>query len=196
MTAALESVAYAKNPDHERFIQGFIGECRGRYHLAFLVGVEILQGPPLRAKIEGDLGHPRCLPDEMYPGRDLAVIFDRAVRAGLSAERLGQLVIPTYKRSNPQIFEGKTVADAFEILERGYRTDTTYGSVSPAHEAGPGRVRIFRVGHPTPCAVFVGVIGGLFKVFGVEGSAAETACQWEGAATCCFEARWEQPKTS
>ena len=195
MTATLTSVAYAKNPDHERFIQGFTGQCRGRYHLAYLVGVEILSGPALRAEIERDLGQPRYLPDQMYPSRDLAVIFDRAVRAGLSAERLGELVIPTYKRVNPHAFEGRSVADGFEILERGWRTETTYGGVSPAHEVEPGRVKIFRVGQPTPCAFFVGVIHGLFKAFGVEGSAAETTCQWEGAQSCCFEARWEHPKT-
>ncbi len=196
MTATLDSVAYAKNPDHERFIQAFTGQCRGRYHLAFLVGVEILAGPPLRAEIERDLGHPRYVSDQMYGGRDLAVIFDRAMRAGIRAERLGELVIPTYRRANPHLFDGKTVADAFEILELGYRTDTTYGGISPAHEVEPGRVRIFRAGQPTPCAVFVGVIHGLLKVFGAEGSAAETACQWEGARACCFEARWDNPKTA
>jgi len=196
MTAALHNVVYAKNPAHELFLQGFTGQCRGRYHLAFLVGVEILAGPSLRAEIERQLGQPNYLPDSMYPGRDLAVIFDRAMRAGLAAERLGEMVIPAYKRSSPQVFEGKTIADAFEILERGYRTDTTYGGVSPAHELGLGRVRIFRAGHPTPCGVFVGVLHGLFRVFGLHGSTTEIACQWEGAQSCCFEAVWDHAKSS
>lgn len=36
----LKTVAFAKSPEHERFVQDFEGMARGRYALAYLVGVE------------------------------------------------------------------------------------------------------------------------------------------------------------
>ncbi len=188
--AALESIAYAKNPAHERFIQNFGGKLKGRYVIGFLVGVEYLGGAPLRKQIEAELGNPRYGPDEWVAVRDMAVIFDRAIRAGVSVERMGELVMPAYKRSHPQAFAGRTVQDAFDILERAYRQDTTYGGVSPGLEKAPGLVRVHRFNSPLPCPCFSGVIKGLFHTFGVLSSVHEIACQWEGANSCCWEARW------
>lgn len=191
VTAPLPSVSYAKSPEQEEFVQNFQGKLKGRYHLAFLVGVEYLGGAPLRAEIERELGNPTYNLEEMTPARDVIVIFDRAVRAGLSVERLGQLVFPTYQRKNPKAVEGKTIAEGFELLERAYREDTNYDGVSQAHEVEPGCVRLHRKGSPLPCAYFVGVLKGVLTVFGVDGVARETACQWDGAPGCCFEARWK-----
>jgi hypothetical protein len=190
MSAALPGVAYAKSPEQERFVQGFEGKLKGRYNLAFLVGVEYLGGKQLRSDIEKELGHPQYRPDEWSSARDMVIIFDRAVRAGVSVERVGELVFPAYKRANPTLFEGKTVVNGFELLERAYREDTTYGGVSPGHEVKPGLVRLFRKNSPLPCQYFAGVLKGVLHVFGVQGSVQEVACQWEGAPSCTFEARW------
>jgi hypothetical protein len=121
----------------------------------------------------------------------MIVIFDSAARAGVSVERMGELVMPAYKRAYPQLFVGRTVLDACDILERGYRNDTTYGGVSPQAEKSPGRLRVFRTNSPVPCQYFVGVVRGLLQVLGVAGTVREIACQWEGTGrSCCVEARW------
>jgi hypothetical protein len=187
---SLTTIAYAKNLDHQRFIQSFEGKLKGRYVMAFLVGVEFLGGAPLRQQIERELGNPAYGPDQWASARDMVVIFDRAARHGVSVERMGELVMPAYKRANPQAFAGKSVYDAFAILERGYRQDTSYGGVSPEPEKLAGLMRVFRSNAPGPCQYFVGVIKGLLQCFGVGGSVREVACQWEGAKSCCFEARW------
>jgi hypothetical protein len=142
----LARVAFAKNPEHERFVQGFAGRTRGRYALAYLVGVEILAGSDLRKSIEAELGNPVYLPAELCDGRDLAVICDRALRAGVSMTRLGELVIPSYKRANPKAFEGKTVTEAFgnlrdprEGLPRGLGLLRRPGVAGSRHRAGPRR---------------------------------------------------------
>jgi hypothetical protein len=187
----LSTIAYAKNLAHQRFVQSFEGKLKGRYVMAFLVGVEFLGGAALRQQIEHELGNPHYAPDEWTSARDMIVIFDRAARAGVSVERMGELVMPAYKRANPQAFAGKNVIDAFDILERGYRMDTTYGGVSPESERMLGRVRVFRIGSPVPCPYFVGVLRGLLQCFGVAGVVSEIGCQWdEGGKSCCFEARW------
>jgi hypothetical protein len=191
--ATLSTVAYAKSPSHERFIQGFGGKLKGRYLIGFLVGVEYLGGAPLRQQIERELGNPHYGPEEWVGVRDMAVIFDRAVRAGVSVERVGELVMPSYKRANPLAFEGRTVQEAFDILERAYRQDTSYGGVSPGLDKALGLVRVHRVNSPLPCQCFSGVIKGLLQCFGVIGSVHEIACQWEGANSCCWEARWNLP---
>jgi hypothetical protein len=187
----LTSIAYAKNVAHEKFVLGFDGQLKGRYVIAFLVAVEYLGGAALRKAIERELGDPLYVPDQWTPARDMIVIFDRAARAGVSVERMGELVIPAYKRAHPEAFVGKTVLDASDILERGYRNDTTYGGVSPEAEKSPGRLRAFRANSPVPCQYFVGVIRGLLQVLGTTGTVHEVACQWEGGGkSCCFEARW------
>ena len=58
MGASLLSVAYAKTAAHEHFVLRFDGGVKGRYHLAFLVGVEYLGGQALRHAIEKELGTP------------------------------------------------------------------------------------------------------------------------------------------
>jgi hypothetical protein len=187
----LTTIAYARNVNHQRFVQRFEGKLKGRYVIAFLVGVEFLGGAPLRQQIERELGHPVYGPDQWVSARDMVVIFDRAARSGVSVERMGELVMPAYKRANPQAFVGRSVYDAFAILEKGYRQDTTYGGVSPEAEKLSGLMRVFRTGSPGPCQYFVGVIKGLLQCLGVvSGSVREVACQWEGAKSCCFEARW------
>lgn len=190
MLAPLPTIAYAKNAAHERFIKSFTGQMKARYNLAFLVGVEYIGGQALRAAIERDLGDPRYRPEDWCSTLDAVLIFDRAARAGISVERLGELVLPTYRRANPKVFDGKNVTDGFDILESAYRADTSYGGVSPGHEVKPGRVRLFRADSPLPCAYFVGVVRGLLQVFGVSGEVREVACQWEGEPVCGFEARW------
>ena len=65
----------------------------------------------------------------------MVVIFDRAIRAGLKIERIGELVFPTYKRAHPELFVEATALDGFALLERGYREDTTYGGVDDAELA-------------------------------------------------------------
>jgi hypothetical protein len=189
-SAALPTVAYAKSQAHQRFIQEFGGKLKGRYVIGFLVGVEYLGGAPLRQAIERELGNPHYLPEEWVAVHDMAVVFDRAVRAGVSVERIGELVMPAYKRAHPEAFAGRTIHDAFDILERAYRQDTTYGGVSPGIEKAPGLVRVHRVNSPLPCDCFSGVIKGLLHTFGVFSAVHEIACQWEGAKSCCWEARW------
>ncbi len=189
--AATTKVAYAKSPMHERFLQGFEGKLRGRYPLAFLVGVEYLGGAALRQDIERELGNPHYGPDEWTDARHLVVMFDRAVRAGVSVERIGELVMPAYKRAHLKVFEGATIVDGFDILERAYRQDTTYGGVASARERAPGMVRVFRTNSPLPCQYFIGVLKGLFQCFDLIGSVHEIACQWEGASCCCFETHWD-----
>jgi hypothetical protein len=66
----------------------------------------------------------------------MVIIFDRAVRAGVSVERVGELVFPAYKRANPTLFDGKTVLNGFELLERAYRDDTTYGGAPRLRSGG------------------------------------------------------------
>jgi hypothetical protein len=188
--SATLKVAYAKNPIHERFIQAFQGKLKGRYLIAFFVGVEYLGGGALRQQIERELGQPHYGPDQWVDARHMVIMFDRAVRAGASVERIGELVMPAYKRAHPEAFVGRTIFDAFEILERGYRQDTTYGGVASVPELSPGRVRVFRSNSPLPCQYFVGVIKGLLQCFDSIGSVQETRCQWEGHDRCCFETRW------
>jgi hypothetical protein len=189
--ATLSGVSYAKNSNHERYIlQSFDGQLKGRYVIAFLVGVEYLGGAPLRKQIEHELGDPKYGLDAWVPGRDLVIIFDRAMRAGVSMERMGEILVPAYKRANPTEFEGRSVLDGADILERAYRQATTYGGVSPAHEKGRNSIRVYRVNSPMPCSYFAGVVKGLLQTFSLVGSVREISCQWEGDKSCCFEARW------
>jgi hypothetical protein len=184
-------IAYAKNPKHELFLRAFQGKLKGRYHSSLLVSIESLGSRQIRHDIENALGRPAYLPDEWYPARDVIVMFDRAVRAGVPAEKIGMLVMPTYKRARPKLFEEKTVREGFDLLERAYRLDTTYGGVSPGPCVDPMRMLVYRKGSPFPCEYFVGVIKGLLALFSVEGTVREVDCQWNGASMCCFEARWE-----
>jgi hypothetical protein len=188
---SFESVSYAKNPAHEAFIRTFKGQCRGRYAVAFLVGAGLTAGAELRAKIEAELGHPKYGLDDWCDARDCAFIFDRCIRAGVSVERIGELVLPAYKRAHPKVFEGKTVLNAFEILEAAYRADTSYGGVSPGLVASAGRATVYRKDSPLPCDYFVGVIKGLLSVFGARGSVRETECQWDGAPACTYLTTWK-----
>ena len=192
MSNSITNVAYAKNPEHNERLRSYEGGVKGRYMLAFLAGVSCLGGPELRAQIEDDLGNPEYRLDTWYPVQHMVLTFDRAARAGIELRRLGGLVLPAYKRAHPERFAGQTVEQAFDVLERGFREDTTYGGVSQAHETSPGRVRLFRTDSPVPCDFFCGVVEGLFSVFGMEGSVSEKECQWEGTDSCCFEAQWDQ----
>jgi uncharacterized protein (TIGR02265 family) len=185
-------IAYARSPEHQRLIETFEGRLKGRYLLTYLAGVQFLGGTELRSQIEQDLGEPRYQLDEWYSAQDMILIFDRAVRAGLDPMRLGELVLPAYKRAHPDHFVDRTISDGFDILEKGYRLDTSYGGVTPGHEIAPGCVRLFRHDSPAPCDYFVGVLRGVLSVFGVEGTAHEVACQWQGAESCAFEVRWEE----
>src|SRR5215471_13938292 len=130
MELLTRQISYAKNAAHQQFLSSFNGRLKGRSNLAFLVVIEFIGGSQLRKEIETELGHPIYQPDEWCSARDAIVMFDRAIRAGLPAERLGFRVMPTYKRTFPALFEGKTVRDAFEILETAYRANTTYGGVA------------------------------------------------------------------
>jgi hypothetical protein len=188
--AALLRLSYAKNERHEQFVLGHTGQLKGRYNVAFLVGSGILGGAELRASLERELGNPKYGLEDWCPVRDAVYIFDRMGRAGVSFERVGELVLPAYKRAHPQEFEGRNVLQAFEILEAAYRRDTTYGGVSPGLVAGTGRATVYRQDSPLPCAYFVGVIKGLLAVFGSSGVVREVECQWEGAKSCAFETRW------
>jgi hypothetical protein len=98
--------------------------------------------------------------------------------------------MPTYKRAFPALFDGKSVRDAFEILEQAYRSNTTYGGVAPGALIEPTRALIYRKGSPLPCDYFVGVINGLLGLFSLEATTHEIACQWNGAPACCYEANW------
>lgn len=190
METLTNSIIYAKNAAHQQFLTSFDGKLKGRSNLAFMVVIEFMGGATLRQDIETELGHPKYQPDEWCSARDSIVMFDRAIRAGLPAERLGYRVMPTYKRTFPALFQRKKVRDAFEILERAYRENTTYGGVSPGAVVEPGRALVYRKGSPLPCDYFVGVINGLLGMFSVEATTREIACQWTGAPACCYEARW------
>jgi hypothetical protein len=192
----LSSVAYARNALHQRFVLEFEGQLRARYNLVFLETVGVLGGAKLRRDIERELGHPRYAPDGWASVRDAILIFDRAVRAGVSVEQMGELVMPTYKQANPDVFRGRSITDAFEILEKGYRQDTSYGGVSPGLKTGRDHASVFRRNSVFPCLYFVGVIRGLLGLFGVQGTIGEVECQWQGAPSCRFDARWGQQKSA
>jgi hypothetical protein len=191
METVPRQIAYAKNVAHQRFLDSFNGQLKGRSNLAYLVVVEFVGGSELRKDIEAALGNPTYVPDEWCSARDAIVIFDRAVRAGLPMERLGYRVMPTFKRAFPARFEGKTVHDAFQILEDAYRENTTYGGVSPGALVEPTRALVYRKGSPLPCDYFPGVINGLLGLFSIEATTREIACQWDGAPACCYEANWK-----
>ncbi len=186
----LSKLAYAKNPEHQSFILGFEGQLKGRYNLLFLETIGVLGGAKLRADIERELGHPTYTPEGWAPVRDCIYMFDQACRAGVSVEQMGELVMPAYKLAKPEAFEGRSIVDAFEILEKGYRQDTSYGGVSPGLRAGRDHASVFRRNSVFPCSYFVGVIRGLLGIFRVQGSIAEVECQWKGAPSCRFDARW------
>jgi hypothetical protein len=185
------TISYAKSPAHEAFIQAFDGQVKARYLTAYLNYVGTLGSPQLRTDIERALGSPRYQPDDWRPVREAILIFDRAARAGVSVERMGELVMPTYKEGHPLAFEGRTMTDAFDILEAAYRRDTSYGGVSPGLVKGPGRASVFRQNSVFPCAYFVGVIKGLLRLFGTEGTVVEVECQWQSKPSCRFDARWD-----
>ena len=184
------AIAYAKNDAHQRFLENFQGQLKGRINITFLVVIEFVGGPALRKEIELALGNPTYEPEKWYSARDPILMFDRALRAGLPMERLGRRVMPAFKRTFPSLFEGKSVRDAFHILERAYRTDTTYGGVAPGMLVEPTRALIYRKGSPLPCDYFVGVINGLLGIFSIEAKTREVECQWDGAPACCYEADW------
>ncbi|HEV8578322.1 MAG TPA: hypothetical protein VGX68_04510 [Thermoanaerobaculia bacterium] len=188
----LAAVAFAKSAAHERFVQSFEGKTKGRYAIAYLAAAGVLGGPALVESIKWDLGNKVFLPEEMYPGRDVALICDRAARAGLSMARLGEQIIPSRLRANPEMFQGKTILEAFQVLEQASQNDTTYyaNQTWPPPQIEPGRALLYRPGRPTPCETFVGILHGYLKAFGVQGSAREVACIWEGSPYCTFEVRW------
>ena len=183
-------IAYAKNEAHQRFLESFNGELKGRINITFLVVIEFVGGSALRKEIETALGNPIYQPEKWYSARDPILMFDHAIRAGLPMERLGRRVMPAFRRTHPGIFEGKTVRNAFEILENAYRADTTYGGVTHGMVVEPTRALVYRKGSPLPCDYFVGVINGLLGIFSIEAKTREVECQWDGAPACCFEANW------
>jgi hypothetical protein len=187
-----KQIVYAKNTAHQQFLDSFNGKLKGRSSIAALVVIEFIGGAQLRKDIEAELGNPTYQPDEWCSARDLIVMYDRAIRSGVSAERLGYRVMPTFRRSFPALFEGKTVRDAFRILEQAYRENTTYGGVTPGALVEPTRALIYRKGSPLPCNYFVGVINGLLGIFSVQGTTREIECQWDGAPACCYEAKWSR----
>jgi hypothetical protein len=189
----LATVAFAKTPAHERFVQGFEGQTKGRYAITYLAAVGVLGGTALVESIKRDLGNKVYLPEGMYPGRDVAVICDRALRAGLSMARLGEQIIPSRLRANPEMFAGMTIMEAFQVLEQASTNDTSYYQDKswPAPQIEPGHALVYRPGRPSPCETFVGILQGFFNAFRVRGSAREIACIWEGSPYCTFEARWD-----
>lgn len=192
MATLSNQIVYAKNAAHQKFLEGFQGQMKGRSSIAALVVIEFVAGSKLRKEIEAELGNPTYQTHEWCSARDLIVIYDRAIRAGVSAERLGIRVMPNYKRTFPELFEGKTVRDAFGILEKAYRENTTYGGVAPAAQIEPSRALIYRKNSPLPCDYFVGVINGLLDLFSVKAATREIECQWEGAPACCYETQWHK----
>ncbi len=192
MTTLSKQIVYAKNAAHQKFLEDFQGQMKGRSSIAALVVIEFVAGSKLRKEIEAELGNPAYQTHEWCSARDLIVIYDRAIRAGVSAERLGFRVMPNYKRTFPELFEGKTVRDAFGILEKAYRENTTYGGVAPAAQIEPARALVYRKNSPLPCGYFVGVINGLLDIFSVKATTREIECQWEGAPACCYETQWRQ----
>jgi hypothetical protein len=187
-----KQIVYAKNAAHQQFLDGFHGKLKGRSSIAALVVIEFIGGSTLRKDIEAELGNPTYQPDEWCSARDLIVMYDRALRAGVSAERLGYRVMPTFMRSFPELFQGKSVRDAFHILEKAYRENTTYGGVAPGAHIEPTRALVYRKASPLPCDYFVGVINGLLGIFSVKGTTHEIECQWQGAPACCYEATWSR----
>ena len=149
-------------------------------------------GVPHRSSSEGELGNVEFVPDRMYSALNLSVICDRAVRAGLSMVRLGELCFPAFRRANRELFENTGVADGFALLERASRQDSEYygGKQWPEPQVEPARAVMFRPGRPTACDAYVGIISGMLQSFGVECSVRETACLWQGAPFCTFEAVW------
>lgn len=187
-----KQIVYAKNAAHQKFLDGFEGKMKGRSSIAALVVVEFIAGSKLRKEIEAELGNPTYQTNEWSSARDLILIYDRAIRAGVSAERLGHRVMPNFKRTFPELFRGKTVRDAFGILERAYRENTTYGGVSPAAQIEPTRALVYRKNSPLPCDYFVGVINGLLDIFSVKATTREIECQWNGVQACCYETVWSR----
>ena len=187
-----KQIIYAKNAAHQQFLDAFEGSLKGRSSIAALVVIEFIGGSKLRKDIEAELGNPTYQPNEWCSARDLILMYDRALRAGVSAERMGHRVMPTFMRSFPELFEGKTVRDAFYILEKAYRENTTYGGVAPGPHIEPTRALIYRKNSPLPCDYFVGVINGLLGIFSVKATTLEIECQWNGAQACCYEAKWSR----
>jgi hypothetical protein len=190
MVTLPQQIAYAKNAAHQRFLENFNGKLKGRGNIRFLVTIEFMGGAQLRKDIELALGNPTYQPEEWYSARDAIMMFDRAVRAGLPMERLGYRGMPFIKQASPALFQGKTVRDAFAILEDTYRDNTTYGGVKPGVLVEPTRALFYRQGSPFPCDYFAGLINGLLGLFSVEAKTREIACQWGGAPECCYEASW------
>jgi hypothetical protein len=194
LRVALETpIVYARSKEHDQFLRSFVGDLKGRYLLAYAVGIEVVSGRELRLQVERELGDPRFEPETLYDIRYLVVMLDRAMRQGLSSERLGELIVPTRKRTNPQAFAGKTVGEAFQSMIDGYRADSSVGDFQL--ELAPGHARVLRGDFPGPCEMFVGVIRGLLRVMGTTGTAEETVCRWRGGVKrCIYDAHWQEPK--
>ena len=77
-------------------------------------------------------------------------------------------------------------------LEEVYRSDSTYARVVPAPTLQEDRARIFRNGTPVPCDSFCGTVAAMLKGIVVDIEVRETACQWEGAQYCRFDASWRK----
>jgi hypothetical protein len=185
-----DHVHYAKNPRHDRFLCEFEGHIKGRYLLALLVGTGVLGGLPLRQEVERELGLTSCAPDQMYDAALYIRACDRASRAGLSMVRMGELIFPAYRRSHPALFEGKTVVDAFRLLEHAYRTETSWGGMSQPLRLQGNQATFYRKSQPGPCELGKGALLGVLRTFELSGAVDEVACQWEGAEACRLEVTW------
>jgi hypothetical protein len=183
-------VSFAKTREHEEFLLAVRGHIRGRYLISFLVGVGIVGGNELRRSIEAELGRPYYMPEQMYPARELVFICHHAAASKLPIARLGESMAPTFKRAHPEYFAGRSVEQLCEIIERAYREETTYSSLSPEHFIMPGYARMFRKNQPAPCALFEGVLQGFLASMGTVGTVDEVACQWEGASSCTYDIHW------
>jgi hypothetical protein len=178
------NVRFAKTPEHAEFLRTFEGQIKGRYIIAVLVGIGVLGGAELRAEVERQLGHASFTPDQMYPASEYVLACDRAARAGLSFVRIGELIFPAYRRAHPELFEGRTVFDAFKLLEHAYRTETTWGGMSAPMALDGRHATFYRRSQPAPCEMGKGVLLGVLRAFDATGTVEETACQWEGAEAC------------
>ena len=180
-------------PEKQRkFIEGFEGSSKGRYHLVNLTIMGIAGGEELKNQAIAKFGRETYLPEQMYPLKEAVNIIHFGMDHGIPAERMGRMVAQSYKRSAPQLFNNLTHDKCVDLLLLAYSSETDVANVLKLESRQPGRVLISRTNSPQPCDYMLGVIRGGFELAGRTADISEIKCQWKADdPSCVYEIKWK-----
>ena len=177
----------------KKFLEGYDGSCKGRYHIAYLAILGIAGGEEVKEEAIKKYGREKYVPDEMYPLKEAVSIIHYGMERGIPAERMGRMVAQSYKRSSPEIFDNLTHDRVIDLLLLAYSSETDVGDMLTVEHREPGKILVSRKDSIQPCEFFIGVVNGAFQIAELDAQIREVSCQWkEDNDKCVYEVTWDE----